>query len=350
MHRFKLLLCFLILCGFDWSSQPRSAKAQRPSAESRAATPALVWKDRRPIGTLFLGNSPAYTDGNPRMWLNSKDLVLSTAQGRQAFSQRMMRIADDTVQYLKEINGQGVIVFDIEGIEAPHPDYTWVGDPRLLKERAPEMDAIADEFLKKFKDARLRVGVTIRSQFMYPYKTPLPKEWWKTDKNLAHYWSYKTQDDAVKEVGAKIDYAIKRWGATLFYIDSNNYEWPEVIARLQQRFPAVLLIPEHTGSDPIYFSMSAPLERLDYLYFDEKKEHRRQAHPDGFKAILMRDPETFKKKYQVDLYTYLLPKVQAGDILMINAWYPDPAHQVVKTLYRDVYGAKCCMKEYGRAK
>jgi hypothetical protein len=360
MKQFKVLWCLLLLC-FLGSCQTQgladvkkqvsksSPKPKQTVVSAKVPTPVLKWNDRRPIGTLFLGNSPAYTPNNPRKWLNSQDLNLFTVEGKREFKARMMSLTDNTIKYMKDMNAQGLIVFDIEGIEAGDGAYTWVGDPRLLKERAPEMDEIADELFKKIRDSGFRVGVTIRAQFMYPYKTPLPTNWWKTDKNTAHYWGYKKPEDAIEGISDKIAYAKKRWGATLFYIDSNNEQWANVIASVQQRFPDTLIIPEHTATNPVYLDFSAPLERVDGWYIKDKPDYRKN-RPNGFKAILIRDPKKFEDKYKVDLYTYLLPKVKAGDILMINAWYPSPYNEVVKKLYRDVYGEQCCTRALASTK
>lgn len=349
MHPFKKLVGLLLLVSFtSCASTPQSksepmslSSSSQPSAVAQAPRSALAWNDRRPIGTIFLGNSPAYTPNNPRMWLNAQNLNLFTAEGKREFRSRMLNLATQSIRYMKEMNAQGVIVFDIEGIEAPHPNYTWVGDPRLLKERAPEMDEIADEFFQQFRSAGLRVGVTIRSQFMFPYETPLPRQWWKTEENRARYWGYKTPEEAVEGVSAKIAYAKKRWGATLFYLDSNDEEQPQVVAQLHQRFPDVLIIPEHTKANPAYLAVSSPLERVDNWAFQEPQDYRKQ-HPSGFRSILLLDPKNFERKYRMSIYDYLLPKVRSGDILMLNTWYPDPYQEVVKRVYRDVYGDRCC--------
>jgi hypothetical protein len=350
MHSLKKLASLLLLlCFTSCANKPEPKSESMPTSSSSQSSPAvaqvprrsLQWNDRRPIGTIFLGNSPAYTPNNPRMWLNSQNLNLFTAEGKREFRSRMLNLAKQSIRYMKEMDAQGVIVFDIEGIEAPHPHYTWVGDPRLLRERAPEMDEIADEFFQQFRDAGLRVGVTIRSQFMFPYETPLPPQWWRTDKYRAHYWGYKTPKDAIEGVSAKISYARKRWGATLFYLDSNNEEWFEVVSQLHQRFPDVLIIPEHTKVNPAYLGVSSPLERLDSWKFTEPKNYRKD-YPAGFRSILLLDPKNFERKHQLNLYDYLLPKVQSGDILMINTWYPDPYQEVVKRLNRTVYGDRCC--------
>lgn len=341
MHSLKWLGLLLPLSLFV-ACTPIS-KVAEPTLRAQTVKPApqsFQWLDRRPIGTIFLGHSPAYTPDNPRKWLNANDLNLSTEAGRRTFRDRMLNLADVSIRHMKSINAQGVVVFDIEGVEVPD-NRTWVGDPRLLKERAPEMDEIADEFFQRFKSAGLRVGVTIRGQFSFPYQTPLPPKWWEKDRNLGRYWSYKTQDDAVKGIGEKIAYAKQRWGATLFYVDSNNERWPNVVARLQQQFPDVLIIPEHTNRDPAYFSSSAPLERVDYYKYDLDRE-KRQQQLNGFKAILLRDPNTFEKKFKISLYDYLLPRVQAGDILMLNVWYPNDRFDEVRRLYQTVYGDRCC--------
>ncbi|BAU11418.1 hypothetical protein LEP3755_19120 [Leptolyngbya sp. NIES-3755] len=341
MRILRLLGLLLPLCILSACTQPSNSAASHSQASAQVAAKSFTWIDRRPIGTMFLSNGTAYTPNNPRKWLNARDLDLSTAAGKEEFRKRMIALANFSITHLKQIDAQGVLVFDIEGGEAESGEYTWVGDPRLVGERAPEMEEIADEFFQTFKKAGFRVGVTIRAQFMFPYPTPLPRRWWEKDKNLARYWSYRTDEEAIEGISKKIAYARKRWGATLFYIDSNNEKALSVIEKLQQKFPDTLLIPEHTGKNPAYLGFSAPLERVDRWKYDLNTEHRKQ-HPSGFKAILIRNPKQFEKLYQQSLYDYLLPKVQAGDLLMINVWYPDEYHEVVRKLYRTAYGDRCC--------
>ena len=68
-----------------------------------------------------------------------------------------------------------VIVWDLEGQEKPHC-ISYVGDPRKLPQVAPEMDRFADAFMKKFRDAGFRTGLTLRPTDYYE-PTPGKRDW-----------------------------------------------------------------------------------------------------------------------------------------------------------------------------
>ncbi|MBV9848790.1 MAG: hypothetical protein JO250_03795 [Armatimonadetes bacterium] len=167
----------------------------------------LSWQDRRPIGYLNLCTTvPHPASGkNPRGWFNNDPTVdVTTPEGRQSPQARLLDLADRSIPLLKATNAQGVIIWDIEGQEYPHA-MSYVGDPRHLP---AEVDPVADRFFQKFRDAGLRVGVCLRPQ--KPMKTlyaDVPEQVQVAD-NL-----YNLND--------KIAYAKKRWGCTLFYVDSN---------------------------------------------------------------------------------------------------------------------------------
>ncbi len=73
------------------------------------------------------------------------------------------------------------------------------------------MDTAADEFFKKFLDAGLRTGICIRPS--------------KIISNLKGGWQHQQTEDHVGDLADKIAYAKKRWGCSIFYMDT-NVTWP----------------------------------------------------------------------------------------------------------------------------
>ncbi|NQT93377.1 MAG: LamG domain-containing protein, partial [Lentisphaerae bacterium] len=130
-------------------------------AYGKAHPSLLNWPDRRPIGRIIMCTSAMGIEGNPRGWFNDRSLDIRTGEARAAFRQRVLSYADNAVAICKAMNAQGVLVWDIEGQEKKHP-ISYLGDPRVLPEAAPEMEAVADAFFKKFSDAGLLTGITIR--------------------------------------------------------------------------------------------------------------------------------------------------------------------------------------------
>jgi hypothetical protein len=163
-----------------------------------------------------------------------------------------MVYADHCLAQLRDKNAQGVIFWDLEGHERPHA-ISYVGDPRKLAEVAPEMDRFADGFLKKFRDAGFRTGLTIR-----------PTEYYDAAPGK-HAWNQRDVKDPVALMSEKIRYARDRGGMTIFYLDSNvfsggeNVPWimpTAMIRELQEEYPDCLIIPEWSAPD--YYRWSAP--------------------------------------------------------------------------------------------
>jgi len=127
--------------------------------------PRMVWEDRRPIGAIFIGAGRG-PDQNPRNWFKDPNLDVRTDAGKKQLRERMMRLADRSIGELKKTNAQGMVLWDPEGGENPHPT-TYIGDPRMVKLVAPEMVDIYPDFFQKFLDAGLRTGVCIRPTQVY---------------------------------------------------------------------------------------------------------------------------------------------------------------------------------------
>ena len=273
----------------------------------------LQWPDRRPIGSLIIATAAAGWTRNPRGWLLDSHLDVTTLGGVSLFHDRLLSWADRSVAILKKSNSQGMITWDIEGEQFPHPT-TYIGDPRLAETLAPEMSGVLDEYFKRFTSAGLRVGVAIRPQTLRTSPRTAPEQ--------------VSSADPAAVLIEKIAYARQRWGATLFYIDSNGDQiLPlsfDVIKRVAEKFPDVLLLPEHKNI--AYYSKTAPYSELrggnvstPALVY--------QVYPDAFSVVNTADG-------QIDQhYSELEKAVSHGDILMFRGWYDDPANVKIRMIY-----------------
>lgn len=360
-----------------------SAQAIAPDlceAFTKANPFRLHWPDRRPIAMAQLAAETDWGKGNPRGWWGLRDngANIDTPEGKAVFNKWIMSYADQLIAVADKAGSQGVIVWDLEGKQ--YPGCVYYGDPRIMKYIAPEMEAQADAFFKKLRDAGLRVGMCIRPTQIYPVAVPqteiekyrpsglgeLPyTEAW--DKfNLAsfalEFWAYgevKLREQTpltslhrspVERLDAKIRYCQERWGATLFYIDTNHFnrsrekrgpnaaggydttqnwggamikaaDWEE----LYRRHPDVLLIPEHEYNQ--YWASTAPYRQPPYD--GATPADVTALYPEAFSAIAMNGDAEKHIKKAVGAYT---AAVRRGDLLMHHGWY-GPS-EVVPTIYR----------------
>ena len=291
---------------------------------STAVPPLLNWSDRRPIGSIFAANSNTGYPTNPRGWFNDSKVDVVSAAGRAAFEKRMLSFADGCVKNLKNVGAQGMIFWDLEGEEMPHAT-TYLGDPRVLPQAAPEMNAVADQFFAKFRAAGLKTGVTLR-----PSRVVIDP---KTGKWRHNHMAF----DVVNEISEKIDYAQKRWGCTLFYVDSNaTYAFQpdgkvtswimraEMFRELSRRHPDCLIIPEHNTFD--YWSATAPYQELRSNHFGTP-DLARVAFTDAFSVINIADGDLVRH------HDALVEDIKNGDVLLFRCWFDDKTHEPVKKLY-----------------
>lgn len=271
--------------------------------------PTVNWVDRRPVGVLVLATSAAGWRTNPRGWFLDPTVDVTTPAGVAAFQARVLRYADTSIGYLKAMNAQGMITWDIEGEQYPQPT-SYACDPRQLASLAPEMNGVVDLYFKKFRDAGLRVGVCVRPQ------------------DLVIGSGGATQQDAASPANtliAKIKYAKDRWGATLFYIDSNGGPNdpmdPDVFRKVAQAFPDILLVPEH--SSPKYWAYTTPGVGL---------RDGVAGTPDSVKKLY---PNAFSMLFTLDgpiagRFADLIQSVKRGDVIMFKAWFDDePANRLL---------------------
>ena len=306
-----------------------------------AKTPAtLKWDDRRAIGGLFYANSNLGSPTNPRGWFNDKNADFVSDEGRAAFKTKMLAAADRSIEILKKMDAQGMILWDLEGEEFPHAT-TYIGDPRVLPKLAPEMDAIADELFQKFRDAGFKVGLTIRPSRIVDNAPDA-----KTRVKHVHM-----SFDPVEEMSQKIDYAQKRWNCTIFYLDSNaTYAFtPEVdkdgkpkvtawtmradmLQRLAAKHPDVLIIPEHSYLG--YYGATAPYSEVR-AGTTQTSDKVRLAYPDAFMVLQAGDLPDIQKRRDK-----LVEGVRSGDVLLFRGWFNDSANAEIKSIYDEAKAGK----------
>ena len=301
---------------------------KRPLYEQRAPSvaPTLQWRDRRPMGSLFLSSSAKFP-ANPRGWFNDGSLNISTQAGLRAFRARLLYYADNSIRNLQKVNAQGVIVWDVEGQEMPHP-ISYLGSPAQLSVFAPEMHAVADEFFARFRKAGLQVGLCLRPSQLRRGKIGEPK-WVHTHMGF----------DPVAQLSEKIKYAQQRWGCRLFYIDSNATfaftsahvvtSWTmraQMMRNLQKLHPDVLLIPEHESYD--YWGATAPYQELDRGDIGTPASVR-WSFPQAFSVINIADGAINSRRPQ------LVQAVKNGDVLLFRCWFDDGTHSAVQSIYQE---------------
>ena len=318
---------------FAPSTTPTADVAKDIYEKFAKAYPAtLNWPDRRPIGAIYLANSNQKWPTNPRGWFNDPAVDITTAKGKKAFRARLMEYADTCIGAMKDTGAQGMVLWDVEGDEMPHP-ITYLGDPRILPKAAPEMDANADEFFKKFLDAGLKTGVCIRPS--------------KIVSDLKGGWQHQQVEDHVSDLADKIAYAKKRWGCTLFYMDT-NFKWkmnldpadrskgmwqgdyqvlPAADLReLCRRHPGVLIFPEfgqvgYYGVCGVYGELRGGFTGVD--------AEARLVYPDAVRVLEVGNGDYLGN------WDDLRAGVLEGSIHLFRGSFPDPVNLLVKRMYQE---------------
>jgi hypothetical protein len=293
----------------------------------------LRWSDRRPIAMLMLASvAPQHHSAtNPRGWLNNPKLDITTPEGRDVFRSRVLAWASRSVAQCQKRDAQGAIIWDIEGEE--FRPIVFVGDPRKLPELAPEFDAVADEVLKKFADAGLKTGVCIRPSRVVRPSAGTP-------------WQHVHMGfDPVEEMSDKIAYAKKRWGCSLFYVDTNvTFAYPpqtkspshgepeswvmraQLMRRLAARHPDVLIAPEFQETG--YYSHVSGYKELRQG-FASTRERVLLAYPHAFSVINLGEGSIGER------HADLVAAVRRGDILMFRGWFDAPENRFVQSIYQE---------------
>lgn len=319
--------------------------------------PRMAWEDRRPIGTLFVGKGKG-PENNPRNWFDKRDLDVRTPEGKAELRKLFMEFADRCIKALKNTNAQGMIVWDPEGSENPHP-ITYIGDPRMVRVLAPEAEDIYPEFFRKFLDAGLRTGCCIRPTQVYldekkgwshgtgshgPERNPLGDDFSAVWPKGLPWWRFYP---VVERMCRKIEYARRHWGCTIFYVDTNgvyrqagekqefgwalldSHVWRDIL----RRHPDVLLIPELGTGAPAAWAYAA-----QYL----QPPYSGARTPDEVLELL---PGAFSVCQSVNLSPAdwdkrrgeLLEGIRHGDSLFFRGWFEDGYNAKIRGLYEQVY-------------
>ncbi len=287
------------------------------------------WKDRRPIGAIFLAGPQINVPSNPRRWImNFGEIDITNDKGKAAFRNALLKLADNSVQVLKDTSAQGMITWDPEGEEFPGACY--YGDPLLVPTLAPEMEfkndgakSAIDEYFEKFRAAGLKVGVCIR-----------PQQITMVDGKPVHQAA--EDEHAVQILRERIAYAKQRWGCTLFYVDSTAtaYTWinPDVFKAVADAYPDVLLIPENESMR--YFAYSAPLNSYVHHKITSTPVGARLVYPKAFSVLMAPEGD------RPEDHAALLNAVRRGDILLFNGWYMNDGAEKIKKIYGEAARAK----------
>jgi hypothetical protein len=280
------------------------------------------WKDRRPIGAIFLAGSQINLATNPRRWsFNGGNIDVSTEEGRRSFREALLQLADQSVSVLRRTNAQGMITWDPEGEEFIGACY--YGDPLLVPTLAPEMEfkndgvkSVIDEYFEKFRAAGLKVGVCVR-----------PQQIAMVDGKPVHQAA--EDEHAVEILRERIAYAKRRWDCTLFYVDSTAtaYTWinPDVFKAVADAYPDVLLIPENESMR--YFAYSAPLNSYMHHKITSTPVGARLVYPKAFSVLMAPDGD------RPEDHDALVSAVRRGDILLFNGWYMNEGAYKIKRIY-----------------
>jgi hypothetical protein len=307
----------------------------------------LDWTDRRPIAQVFLESNDTNGGRNPRKWFDAGTHVnVTKAGGVKQFQKKVLEVAHNSVRRMKEMNAQGVITWDIEGAE--FPDATYMGDPTKLatadpaQSVAPEMAGIVDQYFKIYRDAGYRVGLTIRPQRVLLQRDTTGRiihEWENNDNwfgkgdqppDLQAFWQ--------NQLEMKIRFARQRWGATLFYIDSNSANGGPmsflVMRNLAAEFPDVLLIPEHSTLG--YYSACAPYRQLNMLSPSEITPpvvRRTYRGADGRSPCFSVINPTIES--MLSSWPALVRDIRDGDVLFFEAWYDAAELPAIRRAYAE---------------
>ena len=316
----------------------RLAPSQTPTAEvvkdiyakfAGAYPFVLNWPDRRPIGTIFLARTATKWPSNPRGWFNDEKVDITTEKGKQAFRERLMKLADTCIREMQGVGAQGMVFWDVEGQEMPHA-ISYLGDPRILPQAAPEMDAVADEFFKRFLAAGLRTGVCIRPS--------------RIISDGKGGWKHQQAEDHVAEMANKIAYAKRRWGCTIFYMDT-NVKWPMKddpskgmwqgnatiipsadMRELCRRHPDMLIFPEFGRFG--YWSVCTPYAELRGGRA-RTGDDIRAVYPQAGSVIAVADGDYLGR------WDELRAGVASGDIHLFRGWFGDWYNPYVKRMYQE---------------
>ena len=337
---------FTVSLRFAPSGSP--VAAELAAADKKAPHQAemqLRWEDRRIIGTAYLASSPqgepSQSGGypnNPRRYFNTSnaaDFDVRTPAGLKQFQSKVLLQAAKNVENLRKLEAQGLITWDIEGEQYPQAT-SYACAPDEIAQIAPEMESqvelssspfhgmkLDDAYFKTIHDAGFRVGVCIRPQHFALYADGTASQ-------------INLPDSEVKaEMLRKMQFAHDRWGATLFYVDSDVNGFgaaldASIFQQVAAALPDSLVIPEH--STPDYYSFTAPFRTFLFHLQVGTAGEVSALYPKAFSAVLVNDANAADvAKHRAELTA----SVRHGDILMVHADYWQANNNTAVQIYKD---------------
>jgi RNA polymerase sigma factor (sigma-70 family) len=314
------------------------------------------WGDRRPIGMLFRSNNALNSRNNPRGWLNDPTIDVMSPEGKTGFRAKMLQDAQTAVRVIKATGGQGMILWDVEGTEQP---IGYIGDPQLASRLAPEMDEVADDYFKVFRDAGLRTGVHLRPSQAYFDEDQ--KAWSRGTGSdggpgRSFYAQLRPKDipwnrfyPVAERLSDRIAYCKKRWGCTLFFVGRNGTQRPfgedekmqwllveaAIWKKVKQDHPDVLIVPE-LQSDEQTFHTAGWAYTARYMELRKNETgtspYVRDRVPGAFSLINIGDADMDSSRET------LKAAVASGDILLFRGWFDDRNNAKAKALYDEAKG------------
>ncbi len=337
---------YTISLRFAPSGTPTASLAQDAYQSWAKVWPSkLNWSDRRIIGTAYLANSPSGNPNrpggyanNPRRYFNDSnpnDFDVRSAAGVSKFQDRILQQAQNNVTNLRKLAAQGLITWDIEGEAYPQPT-SYACSPDQIAQLAPEMESVVnsaaspyrgmkldDAYFKAMRDAGFRVGVCVRPQHYTLHADASASQVYLPDSAIAG------------ELIRKMQYAHNRWGATLFYVDSDvkangaNLD-ASIFEQAAAALPDSLIIPEE--STPKYYAYTGVFKTFLFHTDLGTPAEVYNYYPKAFSVNLVNDVNA---KKLMEYRQQLTDSVRKGDILMVHADYWQANDSTVVQMYMD---------------
>ena len=231
-------------CSLRFGSTLSSVSTATDAAFAQANPYSLTWSDHRQMmrGDLFPYDP---TTANPQGFLGGFDI--NDPANAQKFDDYVMNYAANAIATCKAVNAGSWIEWDMEGKEQ---GLNYKGNPELIDVLNPGWDhtdasgaKLIDRFFAAFKAAGINIGVTIRP--------------WTLTVDSSGTLSQDTSVSDATSLENHIDYAEKRWGIDVFYVDSPDLMQTANYRAIAQAHPNVLLIPEDAPES--WEQFSAPL-------------------------------------------------------------------------------------------
>jgi len=331
---------------------------------------------RKPMARLsFTGRFRPTYPKNPRGWFDDPNVDVTTPQGIASFQWRLLAQADQAITEMKRMGAAGGIIWDIEGQQL---DQSFIGDPASAETLAPELVGILDMFIRRFTAAGFPIGFTLRPQAFSLQKGVISVSGtnvtWLNGAQFSKAWAHQPDGGEITIGGrnyiiasvqsptsltlaasagaanatpylyglqtntgnpyavlqSKVQYAKQRWGATLFYVDSDldykgNITPAAVFQQLGQTFPGTEYFPEwKTPRDYAY--TYGFLDSTNGIVSPDPLSMSLYPHAAG----LIRVPDDANIGA---MQNTLIKAVSAGNILLFDAWYRHPGNDVVSLIY-----------------